>query len=65
MPTKNLKARAIAGHLVGRRVRVEVPYRGGQYAEIGTVTAIAFPLVEVDTGGDTIRYRHIDNIRLT
>mgnify|MGYP006420898857 CR=1 FL=1 len=67
MSTKNLNTRtsAIKGDLVGEHVQVAVPYSGGQYAEVGTVTRVALPLVEVDTGGDTIRYRHIDNIQLT
>lgn len=39
--------------------------RGGVYAEVGTVSGIAYPTVEVDTGGQAPRYRHVDTITLT
>ena len=64
-PNIQTRTQALSGQLLGKRVRIEVPYRGGQYAEVGTVSGLAYPLVEVDTGGDTKRYRHIDDITLS
>jgi len=62
--TLALRVQAITGELVGERVRIEVPYEGGVYAAIGTVTAARLPLVEIDTGGGDKRLRHIQNIDL-
>ena len=61
----HIRVEAIKGTLVGERVRIEVPYEGGVYAAIGIVTRVAFPLVEVDTGGGQTRLRHVNDIDLT
>jgi hypothetical protein len=65
MTTDTLSTRfaALNGDLMGQRVKITVPYRGGQYAEIGTVVGIGFPVVEVDVG-DQCRYRHVNRIEL-
>lgn len=51
MSNLEVRTEAIKGNLIGRRVKVMVPYDGGEYAEVGTVTGLAYPLVEVSTGG--------------
>ena len=63
--TVYLRVQAIKGDLVGERVRIEVPHDRRVYGEIGTVSSVALPLVEVDTGGGQTRLRHVDDIDLT
>lgn len=61
--TISSRTKALTGDLEGRRVRITVPYREGQFAEIGTAARVAYPLVEVDVG-DQMRYRHVDDVEL-
>jgi len=55
---------ALSGQITGRKVRLQVPYEHGTYAEVGTVTSIGYPTVAVDVGGGQKRYRHIDQITI-
>ena len=51
--TLHCRVLALKGDLMGRRVAIEVPYEHGMYSEVGIVTGVGFPMVEVDGGGYT------------